>query len=329
LRVERDDSKGARDLYLRCLEISRDIGDKGKAAAALMSLANVESVVVDDATALAHLSEAMTIYRETENKRGIGYCLEQIGSVQIETGDLDGARRSLEESAAVLREAKNERVLAKTLVEQGEVTKWKGDLSAARSLFEESLAMATKTGDEMQVLRCKRRLLEQLLFEKRFKEAQALAGELAASFQKKSMVADQAECVAYGALALLRQGTVDGARASLAAIASPSGRSPSGGWRQNRTIAEALITAWSGDSDRQVRRLRDFAAESRRRGDRLDAWRAVLAAAEIEIHAGRFVEARKRLVPLQEETRARGYELLAREAGDLLKSVPLQPAERL
>jgi tetratricopeptide (TPR) repeat protein len=86
------------------------------------------------------LEESVTLWRTTENVRGLGGALHLLGSVMASLGELEAAKRLNEESVDVLRRAGAAYDLAVALGALGQVARLQGRFSDAEVLYHESEA---------------------------------------------------------------------------------------------------------------------------------------------------------------------------------------------
>ena len=95
----------AHDIYTRCLEVRRSLGDQQGIAEALGRMSWIEFYRGASANAVALTEEALAIQRAIGARSDIAASLDRLGTFAMDSGDLKGARRYLEEALA-LRERK-------------------------------------------------------------------------------------------------------------------------------------------------------------------------------------------------------------------------------
>jgi non-specific serine/threonine protein kinase len=121
---------------------SANTPSRGKVLIAVGWMASQQS---DDVSARSYAEEALTIYRELGDKRGISRALTVLGHVAQRGSDLTLARSLYEESLAIRWEVGDKREIAVGLNNLGLT---EHDRAAARSLHEESLAIRREVGDK-------------------------------------------------------------------------------------------------------------------------------------------------------------------------------------
>jgi len=318
MSIGRGNAQGALRLHRQALSIFRETGDKDGTARALVNIARLEWAETDLATASRRIEEALALYREIGTNIGVGLALTNLGDLQLRSGEATASLRGLEEAVRLLRASDDKRRLSIALDEQGTARLLTGDVAAARESFEEALRIQEGMKTDLD-LYSRSLLSEALLMEGRFEEAERASLAVAAAYQARNSDTDRADAVALSALSLLRRGHTDEARRRFATVAKVPYPIPVLAWSVNRADTEALLLAYGGKAKEASTRLDALVAESRRRGNRLDEWTALLAIAEIEILSGEHAKARERLAPLEQELRVRGYGLLARQAEGLLE----------
>ena len=91
--------------------------------------------------------ECLDIYRELDDRQGIGHGLRWVGELAEWQDDLKGARRHFEESLAIAAEAKDQRSVADLRRQLGRLAMKEGDHRQARTYLQESLACYEQIGD--------------------------------------------------------------------------------------------------------------------------------------------------------------------------------------
>jgi predicted ATPase len=100
---------------------------------------------VDSASARWH--ECLDIYRELGDRGGIGQGLRWVGELTEWQGDLDGARRCFDGSLAIAREADDAMSIADLLRQLGRLAMKEGDHEKAHADLRESLTYYQQIGD--------------------------------------------------------------------------------------------------------------------------------------------------------------------------------------
>jgi predicted ATPase/class 3 adenylate cyclase len=132
--------------------LARPGGTAAGRAKALNGAGILACVQSDFRTARSLLEEALAIFRQIGDRRGIAGTLIHLGNVALAHPDRQAAARSLyEESLAIHRELGDRPGTACCLANLGEVARNQGDDAAARTLFEEGLVTFRELGDERSI----------------------------------------------------------------------------------------------------------------------------------------------------------------------------------
>ena len=119
--------------------------------AVLHAAAAFECYLGDYDAARGHVREALGIFEELGDERGMATALNELGVVASYEGDFAEARRLLEESLAIKRTLGDDWLIANAFVNLGNVAGWGGDHSRGYELHAESLALFEKVGERMGI----------------------------------------------------------------------------------------------------------------------------------------------------------------------------------
>ncbi len=100
---------------------------------------------IDSASTRWH--ECLDIYRELDDRKGIGLGLRWVGELTEWQGDLDGARRCFDGSLAIAREVDDAMSIADLLRQLGRLAMKEGDHEKAHAYLRESLTYYERIGD--------------------------------------------------------------------------------------------------------------------------------------------------------------------------------------
>lgn len=128
-------------LVEEALAIAQELGPEGRflMAAALDALGEMKTEGPEFAEASAHLEEALAIFRELNDERGIAEMLMQISWSFMRAGQYERAEEQMDESVQRFRAYGEPRLLAMSLAGAGELAMRQGKLAKAQTLLEESL----------------------------------------------------------------------------------------------------------------------------------------------------------------------------------------------
>lgn len=116
-------------------------------ARALTTAADLSGWTGDAATGLSRAAEAVELYRELDDRRGIADALEELGAAQLGVGDQAAARVSLEEARQLHIGLGNRQKASETTMALGIAALMEQRLNQARERFEEALATFRDLGD--------------------------------------------------------------------------------------------------------------------------------------------------------------------------------------
>ncbi len=146
-RALRDDARRALPLAREGFEVARLVGDRAAVANALGTLGSVECELELPA-ALATLDEALALYRDLADRRGITGCLHLIGERRGELGDYDLGRELLEQSIAMSREGGNDYMLGSSLDSIAVIALEQEDVDYAERSYRELIDVSSRLGSE-------------------------------------------------------------------------------------------------------------------------------------------------------------------------------------
>ena len=138
------------DLLLRRgLEMARQIGDKDRAASALMDLGLSVRDQGDNEQAISYFSEALKLVQETGNKRGIGNCMYYLA--QSYAHDLDRSMSLWEQGLNIHRDNGDKSHIAWGLEGLAGAAYLKGDFASALKSHLESLRIKVEVMDKLGI----------------------------------------------------------------------------------------------------------------------------------------------------------------------------------
>jgi len=144
------DYTAARTLLEEGVDLWRALGSAG-----LIGLAHTLSVsgqvlrgLGDPATARALCSEAITLFREQDERWGLAWALSYMGMVLRDQEDFSLARSFIEESVALWQDLGNQAGLGSAIRMRGNIALRQGDNELAQRAFADSLAITRKLGNK-------------------------------------------------------------------------------------------------------------------------------------------------------------------------------------
>ena len=294
----------------------RELGSKGGIAS---GLENKSFVLFDQgelAGARKACEEALRLAREigdTTLAAGISISLAR---VLVAEGDLARAKATVQEALPVLREAGSQSLYTGfALHALGDILTAEGDLAAARKAHEDTLAIRSQPAVKILAAESQVALAGLAIKERRSAEAQAAARAAAEVFASEKAADKEASARAVLAHALLNESRAGEAQAAVDGATVLAARSQSPHVRLAVGLAVARVRAANGAAVDALTGLEAVLAEAQKLGLVALALEIRLAQGEIELSSGRTAQGRARLTALETDARARGFGLVAREAG--------------
>lgn len=121
--------------------------DKPNRAKVLKMLGGSHYNLGNDRQALEYYEQALILYRELENKTGIGTVLNNIGLIREIQGDYSGALRRYIEASSLFTETRKDKYLALSLTNIGNVYYTLGRFDRALEYLTQALRINEKAGD--------------------------------------------------------------------------------------------------------------------------------------------------------------------------------------
>lgn len=308
----------AKASYEKALAVSRKIGDKGHTAVVLDNSANVLLHQGNLEGAQKRFEESLALRREVGELDGAATSLNNLGGLAFLRGDTNGARKLYEESLQVTTQIGYRSGMAYALYNLGEVQRIRGDLSAARTKYEQSLEIRRAIGEKDAESECKIGLAEVLIETGKPADSLSLATQAAEESHKSGAVDYEAQACALEARALSALGKISDAGKAATAAWALARNSENQSVRLYVMAETARVLATSGRAT-EARRLAEGAAKQAKREDLLyNQFEAELALGEIEVQSGDAARGRTRLDTLQKASSAKGFNLIARKAAEIL-----------
>jgi tetratricopeptide (TPR) repeat protein len=284
---------------------------------ALNNLAGVQQAQGDLAGSRRTLENAMEVFREIGEKRGVAGALDNIGILLVSQGELKPARKRYEEALGIAKEMGNKSLTAYALYLLGDVEFYGGQLSAARKDYEQALAIRKEMGDPRTTAETQLALASLALEEKHFAEAESGARDCGEQFEKMKTVDNEALAYSVLAQALSAQEKNADAQAAAEKSAQLSEKGGDTNARLRVAIASATIRAKSGragDVASANEALRTAVRDANKQGLTALQLEARLALGQIASASGDRGAARAQLAAVQKDAASKGMLLVARKA---------------
>jgi len=143
--LDRGDRATAMRLFLDCLELRRETGEKRGLAVALLNLGNT---VENMSSAVAYLEESVALFRELGDVTSTALALNNLGNYVQALGQLQLAASHFQQSLTISRMIGGRRGVAMALNNLAQVTRLLGEYTQARQLYEEALIIRQHLQDK-------------------------------------------------------------------------------------------------------------------------------------------------------------------------------------
>jgi eukaryotic-like serine/threonine-protein kinase len=351
---QQGDLAGAKKLYEQALGISETIGDKLDEAGALNNLANVLDDQGDHEAAIRAYRKSIEVAQVRGDKTGLGVAQQNLAvalfqsgnskeggemfqrAIQIarevgdkgteatvlnnlcfyslEAGEPKKALENCQKSLQLRTEMDSKPKIAKSLVSRGSVEMAEGDLAGARKDYEAALQMQDSLGEKGDAAYTRIALSRLALREKRYEEAQKIAGIAALELAAEKDAEGEAEARALSGEADAALKDVAGAQAEITAAMKLAEKTTDKKTRLRVEMAGARIALVLGKNEEAVATLRKVEKEARDAGLVALALEAKLRLGEAEIKSGSTAQGKLVLAALSKEAKARGFQLISEEA---------------
>lgn len=318
------DLAGATRTFETLLATFRKTGYVAGEAGAHVNLAGILHDLGHVRSARAHAEAALGLARKAGHSRGIGFALSRLGLLLLDQGELDRARETYRALDDIARKGEHRGLQSEALFGLSLVRRLHGDLKGAAEEQAAALRIREEIQDKYQMAESRAVLAQILLDQGDPAGADREARWAAARF--RSLNQRDWEALAYATLArvLLAQGepgrAEQASRQALRLTAESQNR-----WARLTVLTTAGCVAGANG---RLGEARGILAGVRSEAETLGLWlhlqNATLALAEVEIRRGEARDGRSLLEDLRREASRKGYELLARRAGELLGQPPRQ-----
>ncbi len=271
------------------------------------------------ADALAHYQKALAISNEMGHQSSAAQALEAIGLALADQGDLQGASKMFQQALATQRDIGEKVNYADTERDMGRVLMQQDNLQQARKLFDEALSTQQQLGEMESSAETRLALAELDCDSGRPSEAEQLARAALQVFQAQNETDSAIFAAAVLSRSLLLEGKVEEAAASLEAPLKLAKKSSDVTTQLSLDLAHANVLAASNQLAVAERTAQRVLAEAPK-----DLFRvrleASLTLAEIQMKGKDATGGRARLQEVSRTAHEKGFELIARQAADILPS---------
>ena len=323
IHYEQGDLPPAKSLFEQSLQIEREVGSKINIAGALGNIANVLEDQGDLAQAQKLMQESIQVFSEVGDQKALGIALGNLASLLFEQGDLPQAKKTYRDAIGIKRDIGYQRGVAYDLDGLSDVSEAEGDLVDARKDEEEAFSIRNAIGEKHNAASSELGLAELALEEGKPSEAETLATQVIEQFRNDKSTVDEALGQTVLTLSLLAEGKVSEAQNAVNRASALSRGSASRTLRFETAIAYGSVTAVQAErtnlrASEAIKLLQASVDEAHRCGYVGYEFRLRLVLGEVEMSYGNPTAGRAELTGLVRESKAKGFDLVARRGVEKL-----------
>jgi eukaryotic-like serine/threonine-protein kinase len=304
--------------YEQALGIWRVIGDRSGEADTLSNLANIQMQREQYLDAKITTDRALRIFRDIDNKSSTAITLSNLSGLLWMQGNLEEALTTQKEGLVIARDTASNRTISVALNVLGLLLVERDDLAGARKSYEEAQSIATRADDKRDLAMAQGSLADLSIEEGHPERAEPLARQALEVFRGEGNPDSELATYEVWARALLAQGKLKEAEKLIDSTQDQKEQTRASAFnRLLFTITAARVRAANGGRVEAQRVLESALAHATRVGCWIGQFKARLALGEIELTSGNAAAGRTDLRKLEQEARARGFLLMARQAGTM------------
>lgn len=305
--------------YKSALALAISIGDQADALLAQDNLGANLSVQGDYAGAIKLFADSVRTAQQIGDQAGIVNALINRAAVSYLQADLETAQADLQQAVDKARQLQLKNHLAVALGGIGDVLLAKDDLHGAQTAYQQSLQLRQELGETGGIANSQVSLAQVAVESGQSAQAESLARDAAKEFESENDADQRTAAEDVLLQALMAQSRLDQAAQEFGVAQKLGARDlPT---TLSLAITGAQLIARRGKTVQAEHDLREAERRAAEKGLQPLAWRARLVLAETQIGSGNIASARANLGDIKRQARPRGFQLLARKAGDLENSL--------
>jgi eukaryotic-like serine/threonine-protein kinase len=311
------DLTGAKKTYDQALTLSREINDQNVIATSLTGIGIVMDKQGDSAAAEETLGQAIALDISGGQTNPSSDKLIDLGDAQQHLGNLSGARKNYEEALKLARAASDKSMAAYALAGLGSLDLKAADFARAHENYDEALSLRNELGEKDNLAATRVAIAELAIEEGHPGAAERPALEARDEFERAHKSDDQ--IIATNALveALLAGGRNDDALKEVGKAAPIAARSQNLSVQLAFAAARARVESASQKVGAAKTILKAALAKATKSGYVGSQLEFRLLLEETELKSGKSEASRARLEQLQNDAKAKGFDLIARKAAML------------
>jgi serine/threonine protein kinase/tetratricopeptide (TPR) repeat protein len=319
IKATQGDYAGAKKAYEESIAVAQVRGDASDKALAQQNLATVLYESGDSPAGARMFGESIKLAHEIGDKRTEARALNNLCMLSLAAGDLKRALKSCQDSLQLRKEIDDKGDQARSYSNLGDVLLAKGDVAGAQQNYGQALQIQQTLGQKGDAAYSQISFATLALEGRRPEEAKKLLQDAAAELAAEKDVGGEGQARGTLALALLDAGDGSGARSQIEQATNLAQQANDRNLKLMTAIAKARIDAASGKNDEALKALAAAQKESHAAGLVAIEFEARLALGQIELKSGRTADGRTKLQALAQESKAKGFNLVAAKAAELSK----------
>ncbi len=148
IQIKSGDPQGSFDPLNRAYSLAVQVDNQEQKATSLHLMAVAYRMLSKPQEVLRNEKEALTIWRQIGQKRGLAFSLNEMANAQVSLGDTKDAVSNFQEALQIRREIGDKRGLADTLIDLGNFYDDRGDHDQAQKMYKEALQLQRDLGNE-------------------------------------------------------------------------------------------------------------------------------------------------------------------------------------
>jgi serine/threonine protein kinase/tetratricopeptide (TPR) repeat protein len=316
LETMEGDLRSAKSNYEEALSIERQIGEQALLAQTLNNLSLVIEEQGDAAEAERMLEDAFGLNSKSGDKRALCESLVNLGNLRLNRYGPGRAKDLFTQALQISKDVKNDMTTGSALSGLAAVSAQEGNLAQAHRYDEEALGVRQRLGDGEYIAQSWIEMAELALDEGSPDKAESLATQAALEFQKQKDSDFEARAKALVVEALVKEGKFAEAQTPISDARTWAVKTQDRETLSIINIADSRFDAAAGNFAQAEKLLGPAIEYAKTGAFGLTEMNARLALGEVELKSGAYKSAGSTLKTLERDARAKGFLLIARKAAE-------------
>jgi serine/threonine protein kinase/tetratricopeptide (TPR) repeat protein len=148
IQIKSGDPQASFDPLNRAYSLAVQVDNPEQKATSLHLMAVAYRMLSKPEEVLRNEQEAITVWRQIGQKRGLAFSLNEMAKAQIALGNAKDGMSNLQEALQIRRDIGDKRGLADTLIDMGNFSDDRGDHDEALKMYKEALGLERDIGNE-------------------------------------------------------------------------------------------------------------------------------------------------------------------------------------